>query len=168
MNINFTQFIFALFCVIISTDATGQNIDLNKSNIGINFGSELDLTSIGFTVETPFLDDYGEISFSLIQDASPLYKFTVLYKYYADIELDDLPNLRYYYGLGPSIVISNDNINYGSAASAGLDYSFDEIPLIIGAEIKPAYYVGDGPYDGLYFAQFGLFGKFNLAKQKAK
>ena len=164
MNINYTQFIFALFCVIISTDATGQNIDLNKSNIGINFGSELDLTSIGFTVETPFLDDYGEISFSLIQDASPLYKFTVLYKYYADIELDDLPNLRFYYGLGPSIVIITNKIYYGGAASAGLDYSFDEIPLIVGVEIKPAYYAGND----LYFAQFGLFGKFNLAKQKAK
>ena len=162
MNINFTQFIFALFCVIISTDATGQNIDLNKSNIGINFGSELNLNSIGFTVETPLLDDYGEISFNLIQQ--DFYKFSFLYKRYADIELDDLPNLRFYYGLGPSIVIITNKIYYGGAASAGLDYSFDEIPLIVGVEIKPAYYAGLD----LYFAQFGLFGKFNLAKQKAK
>ena len=162
MNINFTQFIFALFCVIISTDATGQNIDLNKSNIGINFGSELNLNSIGFTVETPLLDDYGEISFNLIQQ--DFYKFSFLYKRYADIELDDLPNLRFYYGLGPSIVIITNKIYYGGAASAGLDYSFDEIPLIVGVEIKPAYYAGLD----LYFAQFGLFGKFNLAKHKAK
>ncbi len=162
MNINFTQFIFALFCVIISTDATGQKIDLNKSNIGINFGSELYLNSIGFTVETPLSGDYGEISLSLIED--DLYKFTVLYKNYADVELDDLPNLRYFYGLGPSIIIENNIIYYGGAASAGLDYSFDEIPLIVGAEIKPSYYVGSG----LYFAQFGFFGKFNLAKQNAK
>ena len=162
MNINFTQFIFALFCVIISTDATGQNIDLNKSNIGINFGSELNLNSIGFTVETPLLDDYGEISFNLIQQ--DFYKFSFLYKRYADIELDDLPNLRFYYGLGPSIVIITNQIYYGGAASAGLDYSFDEIPLIVGVEIKPAYYAGLD----LYFAQFGLFGKFNLAKHKAK
>ena len=161
MNITFKQFLFVVFCVIVSSETRGQNIDFNKSNLGINFGSELDLTSIGFTVETPFLDEYGEISFSLMASA---YKFAFLYKRYADIELDDLPNLRYYYGLGPSIVIRNDNINYGGAASAGLDYSFDEIPLIVGVEIKPAYYVGDG----LYFAQFGLFGKFDLAKHKAK
>ena len=162
MNINFTQFIFALFCVIISTDATGQNIDLNKSNIGINFGSELNLNSIGFTVETPLLDDYGEISFNLIQQE--FYKFSFLYKRYADIELDDLPKLRFYYDLGPSIVIITNKIYYGGAASAGLDYSFDEIPLIVGVEIKPAYYAG---FD-LYFAQFGLFGKFDLAKHNAK
>ena len=165
MNIIIKQSIYAFFFVTISSGAIGQTFELNESKVGINFGSDLDNTSIGFTAETPFLDNYGEMSLNLIKDS---YKFSFLYKYYTDIELDDLPNLRYYYGLGPSIVISNDNINYGSAASAGLDYSFDEIPLIIGAEIKPAYYVGDGPYDGLYFAQFGLFGKFNLAKQKAK
>ena len=168
MNIIIKQSIYAFFFVTISSGAIGQTFELNESKVGINFGSDLDNTSIGFTAETPFLDGYGEMSLNLIKDS---YKFSFLYKYYTDIELDDLPNLRYYYGLGPSVVINdqsvpddNTTIWAGVGACAGLDYSFDDIPLIVGLELKPAYY-----YEvGFYFTQFGLFCKYDLAKHKAK
>jgi len=161
MNNRINQVLFALFFVIISTVATGQNIDFTKSNFGVRVGLELDVTNIGFTAETPLADDFGEASINLSSAGD---KVTFLYKQYTDLELDDLTNLRYYYGIGPTVLFTDDNILYGGEVSVGLDYSFDDIPLIVGFEIKPTYFFGDA----LYFAQFAFFGKFDLAQHKGK
>lgn len=156
------RLLFTLFvCVVISSDSIGQSFNFQESNVGLRFGMDLGVTSIGFTAETPVADDFVEISFNV----NDLYhKATVIYKRYTDLELDDLPNLRYYYGIGPSVVfpvLAND-VYYGVEVAGGVDYSFDNPPLIVGAEIKPAYFMNLD--SGFYPAQFALFVKYDLAK----
>lgn len=168
MNSGIKQILFALFCVIITSDATGQDIDFYKSKLGLRFGQEIAHTSIGFSAEIPLVAADGELS---INFAGPYTKFTFLYKVYNDLEFDDVPNLRYYYGLGPSILSvgsaerGGESMFYGGEVSVGIDYSFDDNPLIVGLEIKPAYYFSGF---GQYIAQFALFCKFDLADHKAK
>jgi len=168
MNSGIKQILFALFCVIVTSDVTGQDIDFDKTKLGLRFGQEIEHTSIGITAEIPLVAADGELS---INFAGPFTKFTFLYKVYKKLEFDDVPNLRYYYGLGPSILSvgsaaqGGESMFYGGEVSVGIDYGFDDNPLIVGLEIKPAYYFSGF---GQYIAQFALFCKFDLADHKAK
>lgn len=51
-------------------------------------------------------------------------------------------NLYWYAGVGPSMLFS-DPFFFGISAEAGLEYRFAKLPIVIGADWRPTYFIVD-------------------------
>ncbi len=55
--------------------------------------------------------------------------------------LGDTP-LYWYVGVGPSVLFS-DPLYFGISGEAGLEFRFNKLPIVIGADWRPTYYIVD-------------------------
>ena len=57
---------------------------------------------------------------------------------------NDVSGLTWYWGLGPTILLSEGGIGVGGLGAIGLDYSFEDIPLNISLDWMPHLYLIGG------------------------
>ena len=56
-------------------------------------------------------------------------------------------NLYFYIGVGPSMLFSDDFL-FGISAEAGLEYRFAKLPIAIGADWRPTWFIsGDSDFE---------------------
>jgi hypothetical protein len=56
----------------------------------------------------------------------------------------DGDSLKWYMGIGPSVVIYDD-VNLGASAEVGLEYRFTELPIALGLDYRPALEIDGNP-----------------------
>ncbi|MFV0554209.1 MAG: hypothetical protein ACK5LR_05840 [Mangrovibacterium sp.] len=53
----------------------------------------------------------------------------------------DVANLNWYAGFGPSITLANSYFGLGVSGEVGLEYRFADIPLAIGLDWRPTFWI---------------------------
>lgn len=76
----------------------------------------------------------------------------LLYQYHGDIE--NATGLKWFAGIGPSILFGSGYSDVAIRPMAGLDYKFKDVPLSFSLDWRP--YIGFGDGDGFLAGRFGL------------
>lgn len=67
---------------------------------------------------------------------------TVLYSYHK--ELNGAKGLRWYAGIGPSIILENNSDNvFALRPHAGLDFKIDGVPIVVNFDWRPSLVISD-------------------------
>jgi hypothetical protein len=74
----------------------------------------------------------------------------LLYQYHGNIE--NAVGLKWYAGIGPSILLGSGSSSFAVRPLVGMDYKFKDVPLSLALDWRP--YIGDG--DGFLPGRFGL------------
>ncbi|MBK7710978.1 MAG: hypothetical protein IPN67_04665 [Bacteroidales bacterium] len=126
-----------------------------KTGLGLRFG-----TGSGFTVKH-FLNERKAIEGLL---TTKWHGFDIVGLYEVHNKAFDTDNLRWYYGFGAHVGFYNGNdVEWGTPGSTynvfgidgiiGIEYTFDEAPVNIGFDLKPAFNLAG--YTG-FWTDFGL------------
>jgi len=85
---------------------------------------------------------------------------TILYSYHK--EFNGAPGLRWYAGIGPSIILIEDFDNiFALRPHAGLDFKIDGVPIVINFDWRPALVLSDGGDGEAGAFGFGIQYAFN-------
>nr|WP_299346191.1 hypothetical protein [Allomuricauda sp.] len=85
---------------------------------------------------------------------------TALYSYHS--QFAGAPGLRWYAGIGPSIVLIDDSDNvFALRPHAGLDFKIDGVPLVINFDWRPALVISDAGDGEAGAFGFGIQYAFN-------
>ena len=117
--------ILSLFTLIYST--------INAQEIGIRIG---EITGSNFAIDGVFDLQQGRIHSNLsINDGVGI---DVLYDFiHEDIGNE---NISWYLGVGISSFI-NEEFNLGASGEIGLEYNLDDIPIVIGIDYRPTFWI---------------------------
>jgi hypothetical protein len=122
----------ALFCSIAFC-ATAQDF---KSAIGARLGIPASLSYKVFLSETNAVEAFGGLIFI---DGTVALSANAAYQIHADLEVEGLEGLQWYYGGGAGFVTSTSSTYLTLSGYAGLSYTFDDIPLNLSVDWVPTF-----------------------------
>jgi hypothetical protein len=130
--------------LLVLVAVMGLTFAANAQNIGVRLGG-----GQGFGAELSYQQGLGgmnrleaDLGYHSWAGGSWL-SLSALYQ--AHFDINAVPNLGWYAGVGPRIDLytggGNANIGLGICGQAGLDYHFDALPVQLSLDIRPCFYL---------------------------
>ncbi|WP_299167903.1 hypothetical protein [uncultured Allomuricauda sp.] len=149
------SFVFVL-TLMLAFSATAQTS--YKGAVGLGIDLYDNATFVGPSAKYFFSSNHvGQADLGFEDNATIL---TFLYSYHK--QFDGAPGLRWYAGIGPSIILIDDFDNiFSLRPHAGLDFKIDGVPIVVNFDWRPAIVISDAGDGEAGAFGFGIQYAFN-------
>nr|WP_298927659.1 hypothetical protein [uncultured Allomuricauda sp.] len=129
-----------------------------KGAVGLGIDLYDNATFVGPSAKYFFSSNHvGQADLGFEDNATIL---TFLYSYHK--QFDGAPGLRWYAGIGPSIILIDDFDNiFSLRPHAGLDFKIDGVPIVVNFDWRPAIVISDAGDGEAGAFGFGIQYAFN-------
>ncbi|UII80195.1 hypothetical protein [Flagellimonas sp. CMM7] len=149
------SFVFVLTLMLAFSAAAQSSY---KGAVGLGIDLYDNATFVGPSAKYFFSSNHvGQADLGFEDNATIL---TFLYSYHK--QFDGAPGLRWYAGIGPSIILIDDFDNiFSLRPHAGLDFKIDGVPIVVNFDWRPAIVISDAGDGEAGAFGFGIQYAFN-------
>lgn len=149
------SFVFVLTLMLVFSAKAQTSY---KGAVGLGIDLYDNATFVGPSAKYFFSSNHvGQADLGFEDNATIL---TFLYSYHK--QFDGAPGLRWYAGIGPSIILIDDFDNiFSLRPHAGLDFKIDGVPIVVNFDWRPAIVISDAGDGEAGAFGFGIQYAFN-------